>query len=120
MSHEKMTRNREILTKHKNGASYIQLADEYNLSRPRIIQIIQHVKKMDNRGYVDIPVIQSACEEVGTSDRMYQRIVNAFHDSHTDIHNRWQRMSESEIRSLKNIGDLATKVILRAQELVKN
>ena len=117
MSLEKMNRNREILLKFRNGWSYSDLADYYDVSIPRIRQILDHVRLEEHRRAIDIPEIGIACLELHAYRGMCGRIMSALKNRNLDKKNRWRKLSRIDILKIQKLGDAAADIIEYAQKI---
>ena len=117
MSHEKIARNREIRAKRKQGVSYSDLANEYNISVARVRQIDELVRYQERHKIPDIPEIVTACKEFGASDWINGRIQNELRKRHLNIKNRWRKVTRDEILKMDWLGERAADIVEYAQKL---
>lgn len=115
MSLAKMNRNRDILLKFRNGWSYSELADYYEVSIPRIRQILDYIRIEEHRRAVDIPEIGIACLELNAYRGMCGRIVSALKNENLDKKNRWRKLSRMDILKIQKLGERAADIIEYAQ-----
>ncbi len=119
MSFEKISRNKDILIKNRAGKSYKELAEEYGISRERIVQIVQRERSLLRQKVNDISEIAKACKDLNADKGMYFRIVNALHEARFDKLNKWKRLNRSQILSIRNIGEQAADILEYAQKIAK-
>lgn len=119
MSIEKIARNKEILAKHRAGLSYSDLANEYEISIPRVRQILQKERAYGLSKPSMIFEIKQSCEDFNAADGMLFRILNALHNERIDIHGRWLKLSREEMLSIRGIGQQAVDILMHAQEIAK-
>ena len=117
MSHEKIVRNREIHAKHKQGASYSDLAKEYRISETRVRQIDAQVRYQEIYKGPDIPEIVTACKEFGATDWINGRIQNELRKRHLNIKNRWRKLTRDDIIKMDWLGERAADIVEYAQKL---
>ena len=117
MSELKYDRNCEILKRKRNGDSYINIANDFGISRTRVRQICEDTRSRQHQSVDDIPEIRQAVKEADAPKRIYTQIQNALQKSGNLRYNRWMYMSRHHILSLDNLGERCADIIERAQEI---
>ena len=117
MTIEKRDRNQEILSKHRLGKTYSELATEYGISSARVRQITQKEQAYQLSKPFPVPEIKQACEDFNAVDGMHFRILNALHRERVDILNRWRKLSREEMLSIRGIGEQAADILIHAQKI---
>jgi hypothetical protein len=117
MSHEKLSRNREIHAKRNQGASYVELAKEYGVSITRIREIDAQVRHREIYESPDIPEIVTACKKFRATDWINGRIQNELRKRHLNVKNRWRKITRDEILKMDWLGERAADIIEYAQKL---
>lgn len=117
MSHEKLSRNREIHAKRKQGASYAELSKEYGVSVTRIRQIDAQVRHQEIYESPDIPEIVTACKKFGATDWINGRIQNELRKRRLNVRNRWRKITRDEVLKMNRLGEKAADIVEYAQKL---
>ena len=117
MSHEKLSRNREIHAKRKQGASYVELAKEYGVSVTRIRQIDAQVRHQEIYESPDIPEIVTVCKKFGATDWINGRIQNELRKRRLNVRNRWRKITRDEVLEMGGLGEKAADIVEYAQKL---
>lgn len=123
MSKELRKRNELIYAqKHRDGKTYKELANEFEITETRIRQILEQERRKRHRlVYVvtnkTIKEIEYICNELNVSKTTKGRIYNALAEAGLLLDKKWMRVSRANLLKIPNLGKYSVEIILKAAKL---